>query len=77
MHMRDWVEKLDAFLQFNEYDILRDAGRVTHAVAKQLADSECDKFRQIEDRAYVSDFESAVKEIAAPERRPRKRKAGR
>ncbi len=76
MHMRDWVEKLDAFLQFNEYDILRDAGRVTHEVAKQLAESEYDKFRQIEDRAYVSDFESAVKEIAAPGRRPRKRKTG-
>jgi hypothetical protein len=81
MRMQDWVEKLDAFLQFNEYQILRDAGRVTHEVAKQLAESEYDKFRSAEDRAYVSDFEKAVKEIAAPDTKarttgPRKRKAG-
>jgi hypothetical protein len=81
MRMQDWVEKLDAFLQFNEYQILRDAGRVTHEVAKQLAESEYDKFRSAEDRAYVSDFEKAVKKIAAPDTKarttgPRKRKAG-
>ena len=76
MRMRDWVEKLDAFLQFNEYQILRDAGRVTHEVAKQLAESEYGKFRCVEDRTYVSDFEKAVKEIAAPVAKPRKRKAG-
>jgi hypothetical protein len=83
MRMQDWAEKLDAFLQFNEYQILRDAGRVTHAVAKHLAESEYDKFRSVEDRAYVSDFENAVKavnsmESTAPDKktRPRKRKAG-
>ena len=39
MRMKDWAEKLDAFLQFNEYKILRDAGRVSHELAKQLAES--------------------------------------
>lgn len=66
MRMQDWIGKLDAFLQFNEYQILRDAGRITHELAKQLAESEYDKFRRIEDRDYVSDFEKAAKEIAAP-----------
>jgi hypothetical protein len=72
MRMRDWADKLDAFLQFNEYEILRDAGRVTHEVAKGLAEAEYDKFRSIEDRSYVSDFEKAVKAIAPPEEKRRK-----
>ena len=74
MRMQDWVGKLDAFLQFNEYEILRDAGRVTHEVAKKLAESEYEKFRRAEDQAYVSDFEKAVKQLAAPAPK-KKRKA--
>lgn len=37
MKMQDWVSKLDAFLKFNEYDILHNAGKVSHEVAKELA----------------------------------------
>lgn len=40
MKMKDWVQKLDAFLQFNEYDILKDAGKVSHEVALNLAEKE-------------------------------------
>ncbi len=36
MKMADWILKLNAFLQFNEYQILKDAGKVKHEVAKQL-----------------------------------------
>lgn len=68
MRMQDWVAKLDAFLQFNEYDILRDAGRVAHEVAKNLAETEYEKFRLVEDQSYVSDFERAVKQIATAEK---------
>jgi len=70
MRMQDWAAKLDAFLQFNEYEILRDAGKVTHEVAKRLAESEYEKFRRAEDQNYVSDFEKAVKQIAAPGKSP-------
>lgn len=63
MRMRDWAAKLDAFLQFNEYEILRDAGKVAHEVAKRLAESEYEKFRGAEDQTYVSDFERAVKQL--------------
>ena len=37
MKMADWIEKLDAFLQFNEYELLQNAGKISSAVAKQLA----------------------------------------
>lgn len=63
MKMQDWVEKLDAFLQFNEYQILKDAGNVSHEVAVKLAEKEYEKFRVIQDQNFESDFDRAVKKI--------------
>ena len=60
MHMRDWVERLDAFLQFNEEDILHEKGKVTAAIAKAFAESEFEKFRVLQDRTYQSDFDRLV-----------------
>ena len=61
MKMQDWTEKLDAFLRFNDYDLLHDAGKVSHQVAKTLAEKEYEKFRVRQDAAYESDFDRAVK----------------
>ena len=44
MRMQDWVEKLDAFLKFNEYDILHHPGKVSHEVAAHLAQDEYERF---------------------------------
>lgn len=63
MRMADWANKLDAFLQFNEYEILIDAGRVSHEVARGLAEEEYARFRVIQDRDYESDFEREAKRI--------------
>jgi len=63
MKMQDWVEKLDAFLRFNEYDILQDAGQVSHEVAKALAEKNYEQFRVQQDRNYESDFDRAVKSL--------------
>jgi len=63
MKMMDWVQRLDAFLQFNEYDILQDAGRVSHEVAKQLAEDVYEQFRVVQDRSFESDFERATKRL--------------
>jgi hypothetical protein len=63
MHMQDWVEKLDAFLDFNEYDILNSPGKVSHEVAARLAQGEYERFRVEQDRAFESDFEKAAKRI--------------
>ena len=46
MYMQDWVSRLDAFLQFNEEDILHDKGKVTAAIAKAFAESEYSKVIQ-------------------------------
>jgi hypothetical protein len=66
MRMSDWIVRLDAFLKFNEYDLLTDAGTVSHDVAKRLAEGHYETFRIQQDRDFESDFE---KEIARIEER--------
>jgi len=63
MRMTDWVEKLDAFLAFNEYEVLNNAGSVSAEVAKRLAEEQYATFRIQQDRAYESDFEIEIKRI--------------
>jgi hypothetical protein len=65
MKMADWIQKLDAFLQFNEYDVLQNAGKISRAVADQLAYQEFEKFRVLQDRGFESDFDKSVKKITA------------
>ncbi|MBI3584088.1 MAG: virulence RhuM family protein [Nitrospinae bacterium] len=69
MKMKDWVQKLDAFLRFNEYQILKNAGKVSNAVAKQLAEEEYEKFRVVQDRKFESDFDREVKKVMGRKRR--------
>lgn len=57
MTMKEWVEKLNAFLKFTEYEILTNAGKVSHEVAEVLALGEYDKYRKIQDREFKSDFD--------------------
>ena len=56
MYMKDWVKKLDAFLQFNEEAVLQHSGQVSHEVAKALAEQEYDKFHTRQLRNYESDL---------------------
>lgn len=63
MYMKDWIEKLDAFLQFNEKEILQDSGKIGHEVAKELALEEYEKYRVIQGKNYVSDFDREVKKL--------------
>lgn len=57
------MSKLDIFLRFNEYQILKNAGKVSNAVAKQLAEEEYEKFRVVQDREFESDFDREVKRV--------------
>jgi hypothetical protein len=63
MKMADWATKLDAFLQFNEYEILNDAGKVSHEVAIRLAEKEFEKFRIEQDEHFESDFDRELKKM--------------
>ena len=64
------VQRLDAFLQFNDYKILRDAGRISTEIAKALAGAEFEKFRVLQDRDYESDFDREVKRLRRKNERP-------
>jgi len=63
MTMKDWVEKLNAFLQFNQKDILQNSGKVTAAIAKEFAESEYEKYRIVQDTLFQSDFDKLIENI--------------
>ncbi len=63
MRMSDWVVKLDAFLKFNEYEVLTNAGSVSAEVAKRLAEEQFASFRIEQDRRFESDFEKEIRRI--------------
>jgi len=69
MKMADWIIRLDAFLQFNEYQILKDSGKVSHEVAIRLAEKEYERFRVIQDHSFESDFDKEVIKISKPRKK--------
>lgn len=70
MSMQDWVVKLDAFIRFNDYDILNDKGKVSAKVAKAFAEREYSKFRIIQDVEFKSDFDKLVEKTKKGELPP-------
>lgn len=62
MTMADWAEKLDAFLKFNDAEVLQNKGKVTAEIAKAFAESEFEKYRVIQDASYQSDFDRLIAE---------------
>ncbi len=63
MTMKDWSQKLNAFLEFNEHDILQNSGKVTAKIAKEFALSEFEKYKVIQDQSYQSDFDRLLGEM--------------
>ena len=63
MKMVDWIKFIDQFLELSNYPILQDKGRVSALKAKLKADKEYEKYRKIQDRSYVSDFDREIKRL--------------
>jgi hypothetical protein len=63
MTMEDWADKLNAFLRFNEREILDNPGKVTQEIAKAFAESEYEKYRIVQDRLFESDFDRHIKKL--------------
>jgi hypothetical protein len=57
MSMEDWAKRLDGFLEFNGNEILTGAGKISHEKAKLHAETEFEKFRIVQDRLFISDFD--------------------
>jgi hypothetical protein len=64
MRMADWVSKLDAFLKFNEYEVLSNPGSISAEIGKRLAEEQYANFRIKQDQTFESDFEREIKRIA-------------
>jgi len=60
MNMQDWIVFLDKFLELSDYPVLLDKGKVSALEAKLKAEGEYDKYRVIQDREYVSDFDKVI-----------------
>lgn len=58
--MKEWKEKLEVFLKINEYNILKDNGKIKKEIADKLALEEYKKYRVIQDPNYISDFDELV-----------------
>ena len=78
MYMKDWTAKLDGFLSLNDRDILNHAGKISHDLAKELAETEYDKFnleRVRIDDAKESEFDRTVKVIEKEKERLSEKKS--
>ena len=63
MKMHDWIQKLDAFLKVSEKELLTNRGIVSHKDAIEKAKKEYEKYREIEDKNYISDFDKEIKKL--------------
>jgi len=68
MTMQDWSKRLDLFLEYDEREILQDAGKISAQIAKEKAETEFEKYRIVQDRLFESDFDKIVQEIEDEER---------
>ena len=61
--MQEWKNKLEMFLNLNEYNILKDNGKIKREIADKLALDEYEKYRVVQDKKYISDFDELLMEI--------------
>ena len=61
--MQDWEKRLNSFIEMFDYGILQDAGKVSAAIAKLHAETEFEKYRVIQDRLFMSDFDKYMLEL--------------
>lgn len=67
MSMEDWAKRLDGFLEFNGNELLIGAGKISAEKAKLHAETEFEKYRIIQDRLFVSDFDKFLESLAEGE----------
>jgi hypothetical protein len=72
MYMKDWIEKLHGFLNLNDREILTHAGKISHELAQQKAETEYEQFNQkrvIQNDAKEDDFEKAIQKLPAAKKK--------
>jgi len=72
MKMTDWAEKLNAFLQFNDFEVLENKGKVSREVAVALAVKEFEVFRVKQDKEFISDFDKTIQQLKESDSKDKK-----
>lgn len=65
--MQDWIQFLNQFLELSDFPILQDKGKISALEAKLKAEKEFGKFRKIQDKNYISDFDKEIKGLSGNE----------
>ncbi len=68
MTMEDWSKRLDLFLEYDDREILQDAGKITAKIAKDKAESEFEKYRIVQDQLFESDFDIEIKKLLSKDK---------
>ena len=61
--MEDWSKRLDLFLMADDRELLKDAGKITAEIAKSKAETEFEKYRIIQDKQFISDYDRYLLEL--------------
>jgi len=72
--MNDWEKRLNSFIEMFEYGLLKDAGKVSNEIAKLHAETEFEKYRIIQDKTYLSDFDKYILELEEHIKKDKKNK---
>lgn len=63
MTMEDWSKRLDLFLMADDREVLKDAGKITAEIAKEKAETEFEKYRIVQDKIFMSDYDKFLLEL--------------
>ncbi|GEM_PF-2531925 len=63
MYMNDWIDKLHAFLQINNKNILKDAGKISHELAIEIAEKNFDEYKKTEAKKIDDDFDLTASRV--------------
>jgi len=72
MTMEDWAKRLDLFLMADDREVLQDAGKITAEIAKAKAETEFEKYRVVQDRLFMSDFDRYMLQLEENTKKYRK-----
>ena len=72
MYMNDWIDKLHAFLQINNKNILKDAGKISHGLAIEIAEKNFDEYKKVEAKEIDDDFDLTASRVFEMAKKKRK-----
>ena len=61
--MQDWEKRLNSFIEMFQYGLLQDAGKVTAEIARLHAETEFEKYRVVQDKLFMSDYDRFLLEL--------------